>query len=33
MEMLVSKIVEILDNEPIDIYVKPTFLPAAIAPL
>ncbi len=31
MEMLVGKIVTILDNEPIDIYVNPTFLPAVIA--
>jgi hypothetical protein len=31
MEMLVDKIVTILTNEPIDIYVNPTFLPACIA--
>ena len=31
MEMLVGKIVGILDNEPIDIYVNPTFLPEVIA--
>jgi hypothetical protein len=31
MEMLVGKIVAILDNEPIDIYVNPTFLPEVIA--
>ncbi|MHC4509872.1 MAG: DUF1080 domain-containing protein, partial [Planctomycetota bacterium] len=31
MEMLVGKIVTILNNEPIDIYVNPTFLPAVIA--
>ena len=31
MDLLVSKIVGILENEPIDIYVNPTFLPAAIA--
>jgi hypothetical protein len=32
MDLLVSKIVGILENEPIDVYVNPTFLPAAIAP-
>ena len=32
MDLLVSKIVGILETEPIDIYVNPTFLPAAIAP-
>jgi hypothetical protein len=31
MDMYVDKIVTILDNEPIDIYVNPTFLPAVIA--
>ncbi len=31
MEMLVGKIVTILNDEPIDIYVNPTFLPEAIA--
>jgi len=31
MEMLVGKTVGILNNEPIDIYVNPTFLPAQIA--
>ncbi len=31
MDLLVSKIVDILETEPIDIYVNPTFLPAAIA--
>jgi hypothetical protein len=31
MEMLVDKIVTILNTEPIDIYVNPTFLPACIA--
>jgi hypothetical protein len=31
MEMLVSRIETILDNEPIDIYVNPTFLPEEIA--
>jgi hypothetical protein len=31
MEMLVAKTVGILNAEPIDIYVNPTFLPAAIA--
>jgi hypothetical protein len=31
MDMLVEKTVEILNNEPIDIYVNPTFLPAEIA--
>jgi hypothetical protein len=31
MDLLVSKTVEILEKEPIDIYVNPTFLPAAIA--
>jgi hypothetical protein len=31
MEMLLTKIVGILDNEPIDIYVNPTFLPDVIA--
>ncbi len=32
MDLLVSKIVGILETEPIDIYVNPTFLPAVIAP-
>jgi len=32
MDLLVSKTVGILETEPIDIYVNPTFLPAAIAP-
>ena len=31
MDMLVEKTVGILNNEPIDIYVNPTFLPAVIA--
>ncbi len=31
MELLVSKTVGILETEPIDVYVNPTFLPAAIA--
>jgi hypothetical protein len=31
MEMLVNRILSILDHEPIDIYVNPTFLPDAIA--
>ena len=31
MEMLVERIVGIMDSEPIDIYVNPTFLPASIA--
>ena len=31
MQMLVEKTVGILNNEPIDIYVNPTFLPAVIA--
>jgi hypothetical protein len=31
MEMLVSNIVTILDHEPIDIYVNPTYLPEVIA--
>jgi hypothetical protein len=31
MEMLVERIVGIMDNEPIDLYVNPTFLPAVIA--
>ena len=31
MEELVSKTVGILENEPIDVYVNPTFLPAAIS--
>ena len=31
MDLLVSKIVGILETEPIDIYVNPTFLPAVIA--
>jgi hypothetical protein len=31
MDMYVDKIVTVLDNEPIDIYVNPTFLPAVIA--
>jgi histidinol phosphatase-like PHP family hydrolase len=30
MDMLVERIVGIMDNEPIDIYVNPTFLPASI---
>jgi opacity protein-like surface antigen len=32
MDLLVSRIVGILETEPIDIYVNPTFLPAVIAP-
>jgi hypothetical protein len=32
MDLLVSKIIAILETEPVDIYVNPTFLPAAIAP-
>jgi hypothetical protein len=32
MDLLVSKIVGILETEPIDVYVNPTFLPQAIAP-
>ena len=32
MEMLVGKIETIMDNEPVDIYVNPTFLPAKLAP-
>jgi hypothetical protein len=32
MEMLVAKTVGVLSDEPIDIYVNPTFLPAVIAP-
>jgi hypothetical protein len=32
MDLLVSKTVGILETEPIDVYVNPTFLPAAIAP-
>jgi hypothetical protein len=31
MDLLVSKTVEILETEPIDVYVNPTFLPEAIA--
>jgi hypothetical protein len=31
MELLVSKILGILETEPIDVYVNPTFLPPAIA--
>jgi len=31
MDLLVSKIVSILETEPIDVYVNPTFLPAVIA--
>jgi hypothetical protein len=31
MDLLVSKTVAILETEPIDVYVNPTFLPAAIA--
>ena len=31
MDLLVSKIVGILETEPIDVYVNPTFLPAVIA--
>ncbi|NQU24211.1 MAG: DUF1080 domain-containing protein [Candidatus Nealsonbacteria bacterium] len=31
MEMLVERIVTILNNEPIDLYVNPTYLPATIA--
>ncbi len=31
MDMYVGKIVKILENEPIDIFVNPTFLPAVIA--
>ena len=33
MDMLVGKIEAILANEPVDIYVNPTFLPAKLAPL
>ncbi len=32
MDLLVEKTVGILETEPIDVYVNPTFLPAAIAP-
>jgi len=32
MDMLVERIVWILDNEPIDIYVNPTYVPAELAP-
>jgi hypothetical protein len=32
MEMLVQKIESIMDNEPVDIYVNPTFLPAKLEP-
>ena len=32
MDLLVSRIVGILETEPIDVYVNATFLPAAIAP-
>jgi hypothetical protein len=32
MDLLVAKTAAILEKEPIDIYVNPTFLPAAIAP-
>jgi hypothetical protein len=32
MDLLVEKTVGILEKEPIDVYVNPTFLPAAIAP-
>jgi hypothetical protein len=32
MEMLVRKIESIMDNEPVDIYVNPTFLPAKLEP-
>ncbi|HEY5510574.1 MAG TPA: family 16 glycoside hydrolase [Prolixibacteraceae bacterium] len=32
MDMLVGKIEAIMDNEPVDIYVNPTFLPAKLAP-
>jgi hypothetical protein len=32
MDLLVSRTVGILETEPIDIYVNPTFLPAVIAP-
>ena len=32
MEMLVSRIVGILNHEPIDIHANPTFLPPALAP-
>jgi hypothetical protein len=32
MDLLVAKTVGILETEPVDIYVNPTFLPAAIAP-
>jgi len=32
MDLLVEKTVGILETEPIDIYVNPTFLPAVIAP-
>lgn len=31
MEMLVARTVAILDNEPVDIYVNPTYLPRALA--
>jgi hypothetical protein len=33
IELLVSRTVEILEREPVDIYVNPTFLPDSIAPL
>jgi histidinol phosphatase-like PHP family hydrolase len=32
MDMLVGKIEAIMENEPVDIYVNPTFLPAQLAP-
>jgi len=32
MEMLVSRILAVLNHEPIDIYVNPTFLPDVLAP-
>ena len=32
MDMLVGKIEAIMENEPVDIYVNPTFLPAKLAP-
>jgi hypothetical protein len=32
MDMLVGKIESIMENEPVDIYVNPTFLPAQLAP-
>jgi hypothetical protein len=32
MDMLVDRMVEVISNEPIDIYVNPTFLPAELMP-